>query len=440
MLSFSIPAILGMLINSLYNIVDRIFIGNHPDIGDMGISAITIGFPVVLILMCPIVLFGVGGSTLFSLRQGEGKHEDVAKAMGNSFTLLLSTAAVLSVLCIIFLEEILTLFQAKPDIIIYAKQYYPTILAGSVFSAIGTGMNNFVRTDGAPRTAMLTMVFGAGLNIVLDYVFIYIFNMGLFGAAFATCLSQISSAVWVMLYLTGKRCNVKLRFKYMKLDGRIVRRLCSLGMPSFLVQFVCCYINILLNALFSTYGGNDAVYGIGIINSLQSIMYMPSSGISQGTQPIFGYNYGARRYDRVVKALKMALISTTVVFFLGWLLIIFCSRQLVMIFDMKATNEQLINYTVHAMHIWFAGFPILGFQLVGTNFFQSVGKSTLSTVLALSRQVLILTPALLILPHLFPNPLDGVLVSAPLCDVLSSILTIAFLIPEIKRLRNMQAS
>lgn len=440
MISFSIPAILGMLIDSLYNIIDRIFIGNHPEIGDVGISAITIGFPIIMLIMCPIVLFGVGGSTLFSLRQGEGKHEDVGKAMGNSFVLLVISTLALSVICMIFLEKILLAFQTQPDIIDTAIVYYQTILAGSVFSAIATGMNNFVRANGAPRTAMLTMFFGAGLNIVLDYIFIYIFNMGLFGAAFATCLSQFFSAVWVMCYLTGKRCNVKLKFEHMKLDLAIIRRTCIIGMPSFLLEIVCCYINILLNGLFSFYGGSDAIYGIGVINALQSIMYMPSSGISQGAQPIFSYNFGAKRYDRVVKTLKISLIVTTVVFIAGWLLTTFGTRWLVLIFDMNATDEQLISYTVHAIHIWFAGFPILGIQLIGTNFFQSIGRSTLSTVLALSRQVLILTPALLILPHILPDPLDGVLISAPLCDVLSSVLTLSFLIPEVKKLNKMNKS
>ncbi len=305
---YSVPAIVGMIVNSIYNIVDRIFIGNSSDLGTFGLAGITIGFPIMIILLSMGLLFGVGGATLFSIKLGEGQSEEADRALGNAFSLMVIAGALFMITGQILLRPLLTLFGASEAVLPYSMEYMRVIFFGAIFQVIGMGMNNFIRADGSPRTAMLTMFLGAGLNTLLDPLFIYVFRMGMTGAALATILAQCISATWVVMYFIGKHSKHKLKRKYMKLKLNVVLTITSLGIPGFALQLANSLLNAILNKSLLIYGGDIAVSGMGIINSLQTIFYMPIIGIKQGVQPIISFNYGARKFDRVKEAVKLAVI------------------------------------------------------------------------------------------------------------------------------------
>ncbi|NBK26622.1 MAG: MATE family efflux transporter, partial [Spirochaetia bacterium] len=290
LIQFSVPAIVGMMANALYNIVDRIFIGNKADLGALGIAGITVSFPIMIILLAFGVLFGIGGSTLFAIKLGQKKEEEAEKAMGNAFTLLLIAGLSFSVLGQVFLTQILTLFGASPDVLPYAKEYMRIIFMGSTFQMMSMGMNNFIRADGNPKIAMMSMFLGAGINIVLDPIFIFILDMGMAGAALATVISQISSSIWIISYFYGKKSRNKLRRANMRLTKSLVLTIFSLGVPPFALQLANSMLNIVLNKSLITYGGDLAISAMGIVNSLQTLLIMPVIGINQGVLPIISFN------------------------------------------------------------------------------------------------------------------------------------------------------
>ena len=264
LIKYSVPAIVGMVVNSLYNVVDRIFIGNCPDLGSNGLAGITVGFPIMIILMSMGNLFGVGGATLFSIRLGENKKREAQDALGNAFAMLIISGLVFMVLGQIFLEPILSLFGTSETVLPYSVEYMRIIFFGAVFQVVSMGMNNFIRADGNPNIAMLTMFMGAGINIVLDPIFIFVFKMGMTGAALATILAQLISATWVVSYFLGKRCNHRLELKYMNLKASIIARITLMGLPGFSISLANSLMNAILNKSLLVYGGDIAISGMGI--------------------------------------------------------------------------------------------------------------------------------------------------------------------------------
>ncbi|HHX78453.1 MAG TPA: MATE family efflux transporter [Acholeplasmataceae bacterium] len=424
---FSLPAIIGLVVNALYNIIDSVFVGRG--VGKEGLAGVTICLPIVTIFIAFIMLIGMGATSLISIRLGEKKEKEAEKIVANSLVLFLIIGLILTVFGLIFLEPILIFFGASPDIFPYSKDYLRIILIGSTFLAIGTGMNNFIRAEGNPRLAMVTMLIGTVTNIILNYLFIFPFNWGIKGAALATIVSYFVTSTWVLFHFFSGRSKIKIKKENFKLQIDIVKSIVIIGFPAFILQIAGSIQQTIFNRSLAKYGGDLSLAVIGIIMSIITLLIMPTMGINQGAQPIIGYNYGAKRYDRVKKTLKLSLISATAIATLGYIISRIFPRQLISLFN---DNPELIELGIHAMKINFMFIPLVGVQMISSGYFQAVGKPKQATILGLSRQVFIFIPALLILPRIWG--LEGVWWSAPVSDVAAFILTSIWLWFEIKNL------
>jgi putative MATE family efflux protein len=418
LIKFSIPATVGMMVNAFYNIVDRIYIGNSSDLGSNGLAGITLGFPIMLILLSIGVLFGIGGATLFSIRLGEKKDKEAETVLANAFVMLILSGLLYMILGQLFIRQILIAFGANDTTLPYAMAYMRVVFFGAVFQAVSLGMNNFIRADGNPKLAMYTMFLGAGTNIILDPIFIYGFGMGMAGAALATIIAQSFSCTWVVYYFLGKHSRVKLKKSAMKLQRKISLKIIELGMPGFLMQLANSLLNIVLNKSLINYGGDVAISAMGIINSVQTLILMPVIGIRQGTSPIVGFNFGAKKYKRVKEAVKYAIIAGTIIVSIFYILIQLFPRHLIGMFNREA---ELLAFGEGAVRIWFFLVPFVAFQLIGSYFFQSIGRARVATFLTLSRQVIFLIPAILIFPRFWG--LEGLLFAAPFADLCSVVVT-----------------
>lgn len=430
LLKFSIPAIIGMLVNALYNVIDTIFIGNG--VGYLGIAGTTISFPIMIICMAFAMLIAFGANALISLRLGENKKQEAELIMGNAMVLLVVVSIVISAIGIIFLDSLLILFGATETNLPYAKDYMQIILWGNVLMAIGFGMNNFIRAEGNPKIAMYTMLIGAPINIVLDYVFIFIFDWGMQGAAYATIISQLASATWVLSYFLGGRSYLKIRRKNLRIQLQVVKRIIAIGSAPFAMQLASSLLNVIMNNSLNKYGGDTAIAGMGIIQIFTMLILMPIFGINQGAQPIIGFNYGAKKFDRVKETLKLAIGAATTVATLGFIVTRVFPAEIVAFFE--PDDQALIDFGAHAMRMFLVFLPIIGFQIVGSNYFQAVGKPRHAMFLTLSRQVLLLIPLLLILPNYFG--INGILSAGPIADLGSALLTGTWLLMELKILEN----
>lgn len=431
---FSVPAIVGMVVMALYNIVDRIYIGNSPVLGANGIAGITIAFPIMIILMAMGVMFGIGGATLFSIRNGQKRTDDAQMVLGTAFFLLVAGGFFFMVFGQIFLSKILTIFGASEQVLPYSISYMRVIFFGAIFQVGTMGMNHFIRADGSPKTAMLSMLLGAGTNIILDPIFIYGLNWGMEGAALATILSQAVSFTWVVAYFTGKRCRINLKLKLIRPHWKIIKTIASLGLPAFLLQIANSVLNVILNKTLLQYGGDLGISAMGIVNSLQTLLFMPAIGINQGVLPLISFNFGAKLYDRVKEATKLGILSATVVILVGYLATRFMPSTLVAMFNRE---PQLLALGTVALQRWFLLTPVVGFQIIAGSFFQAIGKSKIAMILTISRQGLILIPAILLFAHFFG--LQGIMYSAPVSDGVSALLTAAFFIPGIRNLEKKAA-
>jgi putative MATE family efflux protein len=427
LLKFSIPAITGMVVNALYNVVDRIFVGQG--VGKDAIAGITIGFPLMIVMMAFGMLIGLGATSLISIRLGEHNKPEAERIVGNAFSLLVGISLVLTALGIIYLNPLLISFGASAKVLPFARDYLRIILFGGVFQGIGFGMNNFIRAEGNPKIAMYTMVIGAITNTVLDPVFIYTFKMGIKGAAWATIISMAISAAWVLFYYLSGQSTLKLHWANLKPVPRLTGQILAIGSAPFAMQMAAGGITLVLNRLLVKYGGDLAVSGMGIVNSVMMLILMPVFGINQGAQPIIGYNYGAQQFDRVRKALKLAIAAATLVTSAGFVVIQLFPRWIIQLFNRE---QDLVTLGATALRTFMIFLPIVGFQIVGANYFQATGKPKQAMILSLSRQVLVLLPALLLLSNFFG--LQGVFMAGPLADLISSVITGTWLYYELKHL------
>ncbi|MCT4509981.1 MAG: MATE family efflux transporter [Tepidibacter sp.] len=426
LMEFSFPAIIGMLINILYNIVDRIFIGKG--VGAIAISAVGLTLPFSTIMMAFGMLAGIGGSALISIRLGEGKHDEAEKILGNTFILLSIISILVTVAGIVFLDPLLRLFGASNVTFNYAKDYIFIILAGAIFNAVGFGLNGSIRSDGSPKTAMMTNLIGAITNIILDYIFIMKMNMGIKGAAIATIIGQSFNTIWVLRYfIISNKSSMKLKVKNMKLDINTVKGIFAIGMSPFVIQLASSVVNVLSNNTLKLNGGDYAIGAMSILISITMIFLMPVFGITQGAQPILGYNYGAMKIDRVKKCLILAISAASVLCITGFVFVEFLPGFMISIFS---DDENILRIGTKGLQMFLFMIPIIGFQIVTSNFFQAIGKAKISIALSLSRQVLILIPMLILLPKLYG--LNGVWIAYPISDFLSSLITLIFLIKEWK--------
>ena len=428
LLKFSVPAIVGMLVNALYNVVDRIFIGLG--VGPLGIAGATVGFPIMIVQMAFGMLIGMGATALVSIRLGEKKKEEAERILGNALSLLVLVSLAIMTAGLVWLRPLLSLFGASPAILSQSYEYVSVILAGSVFMGVGFGMNGFIRAEGNPRMAMLTMVIGAVLNTLLDPLFIFVFKMGVRGAAIATVISQAVSAAWVLSYLLGGRSLLKIRLANLKISREIAASIVALGFAPFAMQLAASVLNALLTRQLQRFGGDLAIAAMGIIFSLNMLILMPVFGINQGAQPLIGYNYGARRFDRVKQALRLAIGAATAVVTLGFAVVQLFPASLVRLFSRD--SAELLSIGVTAIRLVLMTLPLVGFQIVAASYFQAVGKPRQAMLLMLSRQVLLLIPAILILPRFFG--LLGIYYAVPLADLGSALLTGTWLALELRKL------
>lgn len=427
---FSLPAIVGMVVNALYNVIDSIFVGRG--IGEIGLTAVTIAFPIMIVLMGFGMLVGVGAAAVVSLRMGEQKQHEAEKILGNAFTLAMILSVSFTVFILLFLDSILMFLGAQPDVLPYARDFTKIIVLGSSFMYISFGMNNIIRAEGNPKMAMATTLISAVLNILLNPLFIFTFHLGISGSALATIVSQGVSAAWVLHYFLGEKSLLKLYLTNLRLEKDIVLSIFKIGMSPFLMQIAASGVTVLFNFSLLKYGGELAVASIGIINRIAMLMLMPIFGISQGVQPIIGYNYGAKNYTRVIQAFKLAVYGATIFSTIGFLLTQFFSMEIIMLFN---DNPELVGMGSHGMRIFLCMLPVVGFQIIGGNYFQAVGKAGYSIALSMSRQVIILIPLLFVLPGLFG--LNGAWMASPIADVVSAILTGSFLFLEMRKLGRM---
>lgn len=424
---FSLPAIVGMIVNALYNVVDSIFVGNG--VGEIGLTAVTIAFPIMIVLMAIGMLIGIGASTLISIKLGEQNHQAAETILGNAFTLMILAVIFVSATALFFLDPLLIFLGAKPNVLPYARDFSKIILLGSIFMHIGFGLNNIIRAEGNPRVAMMTMLIAAFLNTVLNPLFIFVFNLGISGSALATVMAQAVSAMWVLYYLTSNKSLLRLRYVNFKLQPELVGEIIKIGLPSFFMQIAASIVTVLYNFSLLQYGGELAVAAMGIVNRVGMLILMPIFGISQGVQPIIGYNYGAQQYDRVRKVLRIGIYTATAMSSVGFILIQVFAANIVKVFN---NNPDLILIGSNGLKTFLIFLPIIGFQIIGSTYFQAIGKATQAIFLSLSRQVIILIPAILLLPRFFGLP--GIWYAGPVADFVASILTAIYLWRELRSL------
>jgi len=425
---YFLPAIIGVLANTLYNIVDRIYIGRG--VGALALSGLSVTFPIMIIAMAFGMLVGMGSASLVSIRLGQQNKPEAEKILGNAFTLLIVISFGITVLGLVFRDTILSLFGAGPDTLGYAKQYITIILWGNIFQGLGFGMNNMIRAEGHAKTAMYTMLIGAVANALLDPLFIFVFKMGVAGAAIATVISMAITSAWVLLHFTGNKSGLRLKTANLRLEKKIVLGIFSIGMAPFAMQLAGSVINALFNIQLIRYGGDLAVGAMGIINSVAMMVVFCVIAINMASQPIIGFNYGAKQYHRVKRTLKLALIAATGITVSGWLAVEIFPGAIISLFN--TSDPGLLAIGVRGMRILLFMFPVVGFQVVGSNFFQAIGKARISMFLNLLRQVIVLIPMVLILPPLLK--IDGVWLSGPLADLIAASITAVMILREVKKL------
>lgn len=416
--TYAIPAIIAMTASSLYNMIDSIFIGHG--VGAYAISGIAVTFPLMNLAAAFGTLVGVGASTLISVLLGQRNYDAATKVLSNTVTLCLITGIAFSVVALIFLDPILFFFGASENTIGYARDYMRVILLGNVITHLYLGLNNLQRAIGEPKKAMGATLFTVVLNIALAPVFIFTFKMGTGGAALATVIAQLVAAVWVFFEFTKKTKAVHFGKKIIMLDRRIARDSLSIGFAPFLMNVAACLIVIFLNKQMMKYGGDLAIGAYGIVNRISFLFLMIVFGLNQGMQPIAGYNYGARQYTRVKEVFRKTVRYAIVVMSIGFILGLAFPKAVASVFT---SDAELIRLSAMGLTITVLMFPLVAFQVVTSNFFQSMGMVNKAIWLSLSRQILFLLPCIFLLPHLFAdNPIQGVWASFPVSDFFATIL------------------
>ncbi len=396
LVQYAVPAIIAMTASSLYNMVDSIFIGHG--VGPLAISGLALTFPLMNLAAAFGSLVGVGAATLVSMRLGQRDYDTAGKVLGNVFMLNLIIGVAFSIVTLLFLDPILYFFGASEATVGYAREYMTVILLGNVITHMYLGLNSVLRASGHPRKAMYATINTVVINTVLDPLFIYGFGWGIRGAAIATVLAQVISLVWQFRILSDRRELLHFRRGIYRLHAKIVRDILAIGMSPFLMNLAACFIVILINKGLKEFGGDLSIGAYGIVNRVAFFFVMVVMGLNQGMQPIAGYNFGAQQYDRVLRVLKLTAIGATCVTTCGFLLGELMPRLAVSLFTKDA---ELVRLAAEGMRITFVCFPIIGFQMVATNFFMSIGMAGKAIFLSLSRQLLFLLPGLVLLPPLF---------------------------------------
>ena len=412
---YAVPAIIAMTASSLYNMVDSIFIGHG--VGPLAISGLAVTFPLMNLAAAFGSLVGVGASTLISVKLGQKDYDTAHKILGNVVSLNFLIGIVFTIITLAFLDPILYLFGASEATLPYARDYMVTILLGNVVTHMYLGLNSVLRSAGHPQKAMLATIFTVVINTILDPIFIYGFGWGIRGAAIATILAQILSLIWLFKIFCNKKEVLHLHRGIYRLKRVLVENIIGIGLAPFFMNVASCFIVILINKGLKLYDGDLAIGAFGIVNRISFLFVMIVMGLNQGMQPIAGYNFGAKQYHRVNQVMKLTVIAATLITTTGFLVGELMPKLAVSAFT---NDETLINISAQGLRIVVMFFPIIGFQMVTSNFFQSIGMARKAIILSLSRQVLILIPCLIILPMFWDA--KGVWLSMPISDAAASII------------------
>jgi len=441
LLKFSIPAITGMLLNALYNVVDRIFVGQG--VNEIALGGLSLVLPLMTISLSFGMLFGIGAANMISMRLGQGRKKEAENALNHCFFLLMGIGLLMTALGLIFLEPILSLLGAQEgsEAINYARDYLRIILFGTTFSMVGFGLSHCTRAQGFPTITMIAMIMGAGLNMVLDPIFIFIFKWGVQGAAWATIISQAASMIWILSFSLGKKAVIKLKPRTITPSFAVALQIMSFGSAQFLLQFVMSGVQLLYNTSMGWYGaaglgvangGDIALSGMNIAGAIMMLILMPIFGINQGAQPILGFNYGAKKFNRVLRAYLGAVAAGTLICTVGFTVVQIFPAQLIRVFAPEGSRA-LMDFAPRAMRIAILLLPTAGFQVISTNLFVVTGRPKISIFLSMLRQCLALIPCMLIFGRIWG--LWGVVIAAPVADGFSLIVTGTMIFFELRKLR-----
>ena len=420
LLQLMIPAVVAQVVNLLYNIVDRIYIGHIEGIGAAALTGVGLFAPILMLMNAFAMLIGAGGAPRTAIAMGQGDKEQAEKIVSNSFTMLLIFSAVLTVVFWLGAPSMLRLFGASDTTLPYALAYSRIYILGTVFVLIVMGMNPFITAQGFAKISMLTTVIGAVINIILDPILIFVFGLGVRGAAIASVLSQAVGALWILKFLTGPKTNLKLSRSKMKLEKNIILPVMGLGISSFVMLSTESLLSISFSSSLARYGGDIAVGAMTVITSVSQLATLPLQGLCQGGQPVISFNFGAGKKDRVKEAFRFQLtlcVSYVVIF---WLVMMLVPGAVAGIFTSDAA---LIEYTTWALRIYMAGIFAFGVQICCQQSFMALGQAKVSLLLACLRKLILLIPLIFILPHLLPDPVFGVFVAEPVSDVLAAVIT-----------------
>ena len=411
------PLMLAQLVQLLYNVVDRVYLGLLGGENSLALTGVGLIFPVVTLITAFSVLFGNGGVPLFSIARGAGEEEKAEQIMGNSFALLLASAVILTVLGYLFSKPVLFAFGAGTESYVYAKQYLRIYLAGTVFSMISAGMNGYINAQGYPRIGMLSVVVGAVTNIILDPVFIFWLDMGVSGAAFATVISQCLSALWVLRFLFGKKAEISLSAGTVRISGEITKDICKLGTSNFVMAGTNCLVQVVCNSTLQTYGGDIFIGVMTVTNSVREIFSLPVNGLAGGAQPVISFNYGAKAYNRVREAIKINAVIGVIYTMLSWLLVLMMPKFWFRIFS---DDMQLMEYGVQLLRIYFFGFVFMALQFAGQTAFQALGDAKHAIFFSLLRKAFIVVPLTLLLPAMGFG-VKGVFLAEPISNIIGGL-------------------
>ncbi|TRX61167.1 MATE family efflux transporter [Carboxylicivirga sp. M1479] len=425
---YFLPAFAGVIINSLYNIVDRIFIGHG--VGAMALSGLSAVFPIMVIMMAFGMLIGMGAGVRVSLNLGKKDFNRAEKVLGNAFVLMVVVALFIMFLGFTIKDPLLQFFGVNNQTFDYANEYLNIILFGSVFNIVGYSLNNLIRSEGSAKVAMISMLISAGLNLILDPIFIFALDMGVAGAAYATVISQLALMIWVIAHFRSKRSVIRLRMRNFPLKKDIVWYILSIGFAPFSMQLASSLVFGTFNIQLVKYGGDLAVGAMGVIMSVAMLLVMTVIAINMAAQPIIGFNYGSKNYKRVRETLIISLIFATIISILGFALSELFPRTIIKAFNND--SAELLDIGTRGLRIFLLALPLVGFQIITGNYFQSTGKAGLSALLSLLRQVIVLVPVLITLPKYIG--LDGVWLAGPIADTVSAFITAVFLARELRRL------
>lgn len=417
MIAQAVPLTIAQLVQLLYNVVDRIYLGHMGDGSSLALTGVGLTFPIITLIMAFTALFGMGGVPLFSIARGGDDEEKAERILGNSFVLLAISAVVLNIVCYMFCRPILFLFGASEASYVFAAEYLRIYLIGTIFSMLTTGLNGYISAQGFPKIGMLTTVLGAVTNIILDPVFIFGLNMGVKGAALATIIGQAISAMRVLRFLIGKRALIRLRRKSLRLDKEIIKNIFRLGTSNFIMQGTNCIVQVACNSTLQSYGGDVYVGIMTVLNSVREIFSLPVNGIVNGAQPVLSFNYGAKRNDRVKAGIRFSTLIGTVYTTIAWLVVVVFPRFW---FGIFSGDVELTDAGISALRIYFFGFVFMSFQFAGQSTFQALGDAKHAIFFSLLRKAIIVVPLTLILP-MSGFGVNGVFLAEPISNAIGGL-------------------